>query len=324
MLFCYGVAMTLKQLRYLIAIAEAGSFSAAARDSYIAQPALSRQIGLLESELEMQLLERRHGGTELTDAGRRLYEIARSVIQKVDSVKDELESTRGNPKGRVAIAIPVSAASLLLPEIVIRARDKFPAIELQITDGMSSAAGHAIELGHVDFGVVPNAEELELVSAEPVLLEELWWYGRMPMPTSGPTISFAEALGAPLVLPPRSLHLRRRVEQAAMEAGLELNVSFEQNSAQSISSLVRAGLACTITNWPPLEDQEQQYARRIIEPSIRRTISLAYSVHRPLSFPASCMRDLVRTTLIDLAESGRWKGSLIAPREPATAGSADA
>ncbi|MFP3367531.1 LysR substrate-binding domain-containing protein, partial [Pseudoalteromonas sp. SIMBA_148] len=78
---------------------------------------------------------------------------------------------------------------------------------------------------------------------------------RMPMPTSGPTISFAEALGAPLVLPPRSLHLRRRVDQAAMEAGLELNVSFEQNSAQSISSLVRAGLACTITNWPPLEDQ---------------------------------------------------------------------
>ena len=124
MLFCYGVAMTLKQLRYLIAIAEAGSFSAAARDSYIAQPALSRQIGLLESELEMQLLERRHGGTELTDAGRRLYEIARSVIQKVDSVKDELESTRGNPKGRVAIAIPVSAASLLLPEIVTRAREK--------------------------------------------------------------------------------------------------------------------------------------------------------------------------------------------------------
>lgn len=82
--------MTFKQLRYLIAIAEAGSFSAAARRAYIAQPALSRQISLLEGELEMQLLERQHDGVALTDAGRRLYEVARSVVQKLDSVKDEL------------------------------------------------------------------------------------------------------------------------------------------------------------------------------------------------------------------------------------------
>ena len=60
--------MTLKQLRYLIAIAEAGSFSSAARRAYIAQPALSRQINLLESELELQLLERVHDGVNLTDA----------------------------------------------------------------------------------------------------------------------------------------------------------------------------------------------------------------------------------------------------------------
>ena len=114
--------MTLKQLRYLIAIAEAGSFSSAARRAYIAQPALSRQINLLESELEMQLLERVHDGVKLTDAGRRLYEIARSVVQTIDTVKDELESTRGNPKGRVAIAIPVTASALLLPLIITRAQ----------------------------------------------------------------------------------------------------------------------------------------------------------------------------------------------------------
>ena len=104
--------MTLKQLRYLIAIAEAGSFSAAARRAYIAQPALSRQISLLESELEMQLLERQHDGVALTDAGRRLYEVSRSVVQKLDSVKDELASTRGNPIGHVSISIPATVSAL--------------------------------------------------------------------------------------------------------------------------------------------------------------------------------------------------------------------
>ena len=169
--------MTLKQLRYLIAIAEAGSFSAAARRAYIAQPALSRQISLLESELEMQLLERQHDGVALTDAGRRLYEVSRSVVQKLDSVKDELASTRGNPIGHVSISIPATVSALLLPEIIRRAEDKFPSINLTICDGLTREGGQSIELGKVDFGVLPNAEELEHVIAEPIFTEDLYWVG---------------------------------------------------------------------------------------------------------------------------------------------------
>ena len=124
--------MTLKQLRYLIAIVEAGSFSNAARQAFIAQPALSRQIGLLESELEMQLLARQHDGIELTDAGRQLYEVARSVVQQLDSVKDELKSSRGNPKGHVAISIPATASAIAreiglggkAPKVVVLAPDE--------------------------------------------------------------------------------------------------------------------------------------------------------------------------------------------------------
>jgi LysR family nitrogen assimilation transcriptional regulator len=310
--------MTLKQLRYLIAIAEAGSFSSAARRAYIAQPALSRQINLLESELEMQLLERLHDGINLTDAGRRLYEIARSVVQTIDSVKDELESTKGNPKGRVAIAIPVTASALLLPLIIIRAGEKFPGIELTVRDGLSQEGGEAIELGKVDFGVVPNAEELEHVHAEPIFTEELYWLSLQALDCADDSITLAHAISCPLVMAPRaSSHLRRRVEQAAIEAGLELKVRYEQQTAQGISSLVRSGLAATIGNWPAVEENPQQMARRIVEPSVRRTLSIAYSTHKPLTFAASCMRDLVRDLLIEVVQSGRWKGELIErQREP--------
>jgi LysR family transcriptional regulator, nitrogen assimilation regulatory protein len=304
--------MTLKQLRYLIAIAEAGSFSAAARRAYIAQPALSRQIGLLESELEMQLLERQHDGVALTDAGRRLYEVARSVVQKLDSVKDELASTRGDPRGHVSISIPATVSALLLPEIIRRATDKFPGISLTICDGLTREGGQSIELGKVDFGVVPNAEELEHVIAEPIFTEDLYWVGPGSSAESDTPISLAEAGATRLVMAPRALHLRRRIEQAAMEAGVTLNVVYEQQSAPGIASLVRHGLAATICNWPPLEELfESTAARLIVEPRITRTVSIAYSVHKPLSFAASCMRDLVRGLLLDAVGDGRWRGSLI-------------
>ncbi|HGM6824662.1 TPA: LysR family transcriptional regulator [Serratia marcescens] len=304
--------MTLKQLRYLVAIAEAGSFSAAARRSYIAQPALSRQINLLESELEIQLLERVHDGVKLTDAGRRLYEIARSTLQTIDSVKDELESTKGNPKGRVAIAIPVTASALLLPLIIERANQKFPGIELTVRDGLSLEGGEAIELGKVDFGLVPNAEELTHVNVEPIFTESLYWIGLEAPDLPGDTMTLAQLLDGPLVMAPRlSSHLRRRVEQAAVEAGLVLKVKYEQQTAQGVSSLVRSGLAATIGNWPAVEENLQQTARRIVEPNLKRTLSLAYSIHKPLTFAASCMRDLVRDLLIEVVHSGLWRGELI-------------
>lgn len=303
--------MTLKQLRYLIAIVEAGSFSSAARRSYIAQPALSRQIGLLESELEMQLLDRQHDGIALTDAGRQLYEVARQVVQKLDSVKDELKSSRGDPKGHVAISIPATAADLLLPEIVSRCEHRFPGIHLTVWDGLSREGGQAIELGKVDFGVVPNAEELDHVEAEAIFTEALYWVGTAPAGVAD-SITLAEAAATRLVLPPRTLHLRRRIEQAAMQAGLPLSVAYEQQSAPGISSLVRTGLAATVSNWPPLNHLAGPItARRIVEPGIHRTIALAHSRHKPLSFAASCLRDLVRGVLVELVESGRWRGELI-------------
>ncbi|QQE82144.1 LysR family transcriptional regulator [Pseudomonas putida] len=303
--------MTLKQLRYLIAIVEAGSFSSAARRAYIAQPALSRQIGLLESELEMQLLDRQHDGIVLTDAGRQLYEVARQVVQKLDSVKDELKSSRGDPKGHVAISIPATAADLLLPEILKRAEQRFPGVTLTVWDGLSRNGGQAIELGKVDFGVVPNAEELEHVEAEAIFTEALYWVGPSAAGAAD-TITLAEAAATRLVLPPRALHLRRRIEQAAMEAGVPLAAAYEQQAAPGIASLVRAGLAATISNWPPLcELLEPTQARLIVEPRISRTIALAHSRHKPLSFAAGCLHDLVRGLLIELVLGGRWRGELI-------------
>ncbi|HSX70220.1 MAG TPA: LysR substrate-binding domain-containing protein, partial [Pseudomonas sp.] len=148
--------------------------------------------------------------------------------------------------------------------------------------------------------------------AEPIFTEDLYWVGQGDALSDDAPISLAEAAATRLVMAPRALHLRRRIEQAAMETGVVLNVAYEQQSAPGIASLVRSGLAATISNWPPLEELFQPTAARlIVEPRITRTVSIAHSVHKPLSFAASCMRDLVRGILLDAVRTGRWRGSLI-------------
>lgn len=308
--------MTLKQLRYLIAIVEAGSFSAAARNAHIAQPALSRQIILLEEELGMQLLKRLHDGVTLTDAGQRLYDIACSIVQSVDSLKDELASSQNNPKGQVSIMIPVTTSAWLIPNILVQAREKFPGIELKIRDGFSLEAGQAIVTSQVDFAIIPNAEELEHVYAEPVFSEQLYWVGQRPTADAYDTITLAQVAASSLAMPPRnSSYLRRRVEQAAMQAGVELNIVYEQHTVQGLGSLVRSGLAATICNWPAAKECAPCPPLVIVEPRLHRTISIAHSVYKPLSFAASCIRDLVRDILIEAVRSGDWSGQLITPSQ---------
>lgn len=307
-----GSPITLKQLRYFIAIAEAGSFSAAARNAYIAQPALSRQISLLEEELGMHLLERLHDGILLTDSGQRLCDLARFVVQTVDSLKSELHSTQDNPKGLVTIAIPVTASALLMPLIIIQAREKFPGIELVVRDGLSQETGEAIAMGQVDFGVTPNAEELDHVCVDPVFAEHLYWVGQHACPETADTITLTQAAASSLAMLPKNCsYLRRRAEQAAIQLGIELNVVYEQHTAQGLSSLVRSGLAATICNWPAVREGSPYPPLMIVEPRLYRTISIAHSAHKPLSFAASCIRDLVRGMLVEAVRSGNWSGELI-------------
>src|SRR5271154_4859722 len=100
--------MELKQLSYFLGIADSGSFSKAAVRLSVAQPILSRQIKLLESELGVELLYRNGRGVILSEAGKLLDTYARTVMSLVDKAKSEIGALRAEPRGRVAIAMPPS------------------------------------------------------------------------------------------------------------------------------------------------------------------------------------------------------------------------
>ena len=101
-------SMELKQLDYFLGVAESGSFSKAAIRLSVAQPILSRQIKLLESELGVELLYRNGRGVVVSEAGKVLETYARSVVGLVEKAQSEIGSLKAEPRGRVAIAMPPS------------------------------------------------------------------------------------------------------------------------------------------------------------------------------------------------------------------------
>ena len=125
-------SMDLKQLRYFLGVAESGGFSRAAVRLSIAQPVLSRQIKLLEAELGAELFYRNGRGIVLSEAGKLLETYARSILNLVDQAQLEIGSLRAVPRGRVAIAMPPSIGWMLTGPLVLRCREAFPEILLQM------------------------------------------------------------------------------------------------------------------------------------------------------------------------------------------------
>jgi LysR family nitrogen assimilation transcriptional regulator len=308
-------AISLRQLHYLVAVADAGSFSAAADHTHVAQPALSRQIAILEARIGLRLLDRSRKGVALTEGGVRLYNLARSTLERIGSVQTELRTAGRRPAGVVAVALPTSLASMHVPKVVGELVLRYPEIVLRVDDGPSPENGRSLEAAIVDFGIVPAADELVGVDYEPLVRESLLFVERRTAPRRAPrTVTFGQVAKLKLIMPPRTFHTRRVVEDIAHLTHRKLNIAHEQRSVTTIMSLVRAGLGGTITNSPSIDQfwaPGTVTVRRIIRPQITRTISLAWPVHRTLSLASRAVYDIIKDLAVDAVRNGRWQGTLL-------------
>ena len=306
-------AISLRQLHYLVAIADAGSFSAAANRTHVAQPALSRQIAILEAQVGMRLLKRSHTGVALTEGGDRLYDVARGMLERLGSVQMELRGTERQPAGMVTVALPASLASMLLPKVVREVEARYPEIILRVEDRPTPEIARSLEAALIDFGIVPAADELVNVDYEPLVRESLLLVERRSASRRVPaTITFDQVARVKLVMPPRTFHMRRIVDDVAQASHRTLNIAFEQQSVTTIMSLVRDGLGGTITNSPAFEQFSTLgtiSARRIIRPEITRTISMARTSKRTLSFAGQAVYGVVKGVAIQAVKEGRWQAT---------------
>lgn len=162
----------LRQLRYVLTIAEAGSFSAAAEQALIAQSALSQQIGRLEKELGAKLFERSSRGVTLTAAGRAFVPLAADTLRSAEQASLAAASHGRLVSGKLAVgAIPQRSSPV--PAIwVAEFHARHPAVEITLRDGLTDRLIHLVERGELDAAVVGLSSGISLTALDHIVVAE--------------------------------------------------------------------------------------------------------------------------------------------------------
>ena len=280
--------MDLKQLEYFVRVAELGSFTQAALALNIAQPALSRQVRLLEVELRQNLLTRNGRGALPTEAGKLLLAHGRGILHQVKRAREELGRVRGSLAGRVAVGLPTSLARVLTVPLIRAFRAEMPDATLSITEGLSLPMQESLMVGRLDIAVLYNTKPTAEIDITPLLEEDLLLVQRRPIglaedPPPGP-ITLRELAQLPLVIPTRPNAIRMHVESELASIGCRLNIALEIDGVSAILDLVADGAGSAVLSRNAVSSSIRPSAfsvRSITAPVLRTKVSVATSSRRP-------------------------------------------
>jgi LysR family nitrogen assimilation transcriptional regulator len=303
--------MNLRQLESFVRVAELGSFSKAARVLDIAQPALSRQVRLLETDLRETLLLRNGRGVSLTPAGRRLFEHGVQILQQVALAREDLGAERDSAVGHVTLALPPSMSRRLTRPLIEGFRAQLPRARVTIVEGLSAHTAEWITSGRADLGLVYNPEPSAALEITPLLREPLCLVE--PAPPRGKrappaTLPLAEIGHYPLILPERHQSIRRLLETKATLAGVALDVACEVSSVPAIIDLVCARMGHAVLNASAVAGSGREadlVVRKIVQPEIVSVLCLAQSATKPPTPLTRQARALLEALVAGLPAPGR-------------------
>jgi len=260
--------MELHQLRGFVLVARLGSFTRAAEELYLTQPALSLQVKALETELGERLFERGGRRLLLTPAGHILLERAERVLGLVDGARDDIAALRGLAQGRLAIGASDSYCLYLLPEIVRLYRERHPGVELRLTNCTSTEVAGLVADGEVDFGLVTLPIVHHRLTSTPLLAREdvLICAPGHPL-SSAPDVTLEDVAAYPLLLLDRGSS-RALLDRLFDDAGLVPEIVIELGSVEVIKRYVEIGLGVSIV--PSLAIAREVHEGRL------RTVRLAW------------------------------------------------
>ena len=230
--------MNLRQLSYFVAIAESGSFSAAADALHVAQSALSRHIKELEDELGGALLDRGARGVSLSDSGKVLFERARFILSQFEEAGSEVRAQHKELTGMVRLMVPSSIGQVLFEPLVERFLGRFPKVRLELSEGLWNEAANRLRAGAVDLAIMGSATS-DYIDLEPLAREQMVLVGTLGDPLlAKAAIGVGALAGLPLLMPQATLETLRR---HAPKVAPDLEVKIFVESAPAIRALVASG-----------------------------------------------------------------------------------
>jgi DNA-binding transcriptional LysR family regulator len=301
--------MDLRQLRYLVALAEELNFTRAAASEHIAQPALSQQIRRLEEEVGVGLVERTTRRVALTEAGELLVVRARRILAELEAAGDEMQALRGVDVGHVTIGAIHTMGPIDLSLALVNFHEAHPNVALTVREQHSEECAELLRNDELDLAFLSVTERVEsrelglhqLVSEELMVLLPR---GHALADRDG--VRMADLAQEHFISFRQGARLRELLMSASRDAKFEPRVTLESNEAQRIRTLVSRGLGVAIL---PRSDATSPIGAEIvaaplIDPGLRRDITLAWRADRRQSPATVAFLELAREMYTDAGAAG--------------------
>ncbi|MGE3993458.1 LysR family transcriptional regulator [Pseudorhodoplanes sp.] len=307
--------MDISQLRTLIHVAELGSLSKAADRSHIAQPALSRQIRLLEQELGVRLFDRHGRGMVLTEQGRAVLHHALRIMTELEEIRSVVSDEDRPLRGHVSIGMPPTVSDILSEPLVSAFRDAHPEATLRIVCAYTGYLLDWMHRGEIDASILYDPRSARTLRIHPLLEETLFLIGPSAAGLSlERPVEFSDLENRRLLLPSAGHGLRTLIDRYAQEVGIILDVKVEADSYSILKSLVHNGHGVTILPLAPIHRELKNNwlcAAPLINPVPQRRLIMSYPSDRPIPRLARFAGQVIVATVNTLVERGVWSGKIL-------------
>lgn len=268
--------MELRQLKYFVSVAEHGSFTAAAEDLNVSQPALGTQVKKLEEEFGVDLFNRTFHGVEPTQAGTRFLSHAKDILEKVDFASKDISDLQGNIEGVINIGVTPSSGRVLLPSILDECSTRYPEIRLSCRQGYSDEMIKWVKNGDVTLAFSHEDGHDENLTAIPMLAQELCLIGPPDViGKNGVPVDFSKLNQFPLIQE-RKIHATRDLlERTAKRLNIELDIMLDADPIYMRKQMMESYKRCTISVYGLFHDEvvNGKFAARPIDaPEMTRVL----------------------------------------------------
>jgi DNA-binding transcriptional LysR family regulator len=279
--------MDTRQLAAFCAVVERRSFSQAADQLGVTQPAVSLQIRALEKRLGQQLLDRSGRRVEPTEAGQRLYRSAQRLLALEEQLLQELgEKAEGELTGRLEIGASTGPGGIVVPTVLGEFQRLHPAVQVALTVSDTQTVVELVGRRELELGIVGAARRQRGVSFEPLFRDEVVLAVPAGHPFAGRTIGLERLKHEPLVLMQEGAGVRQVIDDELREKGVrlrDLDVRLELGLQESARTAVLAGFGATFISRGAIEGDLAAGALAVarvegLEPS--REIALVRSTGR--------------------------------------------
>jgi LysR family nitrogen assimilation transcriptional regulator len=289
--------MDIRQLRYFLRVAELRSFTRAAEDLRVAQPALSRQVKLLEEEFGQRLLHRHGRGVTLTEAGAELQARSSGLVADFDRLTQDMHARAGgkSPQGSITLGVPISISRQVTMPILTRCRAALPGVAVRVVEGHSEMIADWLTSGRVELALLYGDHPRRMIAADILKREDIVAVASSDAPWAElASITRRDLERIPLVLPRRPHATWAMLDTAAIHPVRVI----EADTLLEMLQHVHEGAGVTLLAAGAVAQEQAAGTIRIIPlapPGLSRALVLGRATNHPLPSAAEAVAALIRS-----------------------------